>query len=139
MNYQQEIQNCSKQLPACPACESRRVAVSSENSNFRLNFRHVCGEKSLHSFPFALGTASPQNLNAYGKSLRKMNMVDPKKEKQKLVQSLVFRVQSKHVYRAFFSLPCARSPFLFAMLLNPALLKRSKMKNVITKQFKTNT
>ncbi|RIJ49969.1 hypothetical protein D1614_04290 [Maribellus luteus] len=135
MNYQQEIQNCSKQSAACPACESRRVAVSSENSNLRLNFRHVCGEKSLHSFPFALGTASPQNLNAYEKNLRKMNPVEPKKEKQKRVQSLVFRarlndsvgqVQSKYVYRAFFSLLSALCsvPFSLCPVVTPCTIKR---------------
>ena len=61
-----------------------------------------------------------------------MNPVDPKKEKQKRVQSLVFRarlndsvgqVQSKYVYRAFFSALCSL-PFSLCPVVTPCTIKK---------------
>jgi len=144
MNYQPEIQ--------LEEVQSSKFSVQRVYTNLRTaNDRQGCpdpgcpgkllpfGEPERGHLRFSLGSVSPQNLIAYGKSFRKMNLTDPKKEQKKRVPSFVFRDQSKYTYRAFFSMPFAPCPLLLALLLHPAQLKRSKMKNLITKQFKTNT
>jgi len=125
MNYQQEIQ--------LEEVQSSKFSVQSTYANLRTaNDRQGCpypgcpgkllpfGEIEWGQLHLSRSFASPQNLNAYGKSLRKMNLIDPKKEQKKRVQSLVFRVQSRYAYRAFFSMPFASCPLLLALLLHPA-------------------
>jgi len=162
MNYQQEIQ--------LEEVQSSKFSVQSTYANLRTaNDRPGCpdpgcpgkllpiGEIERGQLRLSHSCASPQNLNAYGKSLRKMNLFDPKKEQQPAKETFKVSKNLEGLKRnsqllALSSLLLAPGSMPFALSLlrkmnnkkrNRAfltpLLGRGRGRLLITKQFKTNT
>ncbi len=121
MNYQQEIQ-VKKVLSSGPCPSFDGFRVQSVDTNLRTaNDRQVhpvCQFSPLGGVRG--GTASPQNPIAYGKDLRKMKPLDPKKEKR--TRSMRLAVQNR----------LARKHSVIPNLADP---KKEKQKDVVISEY----